>query len=34
RWNIARQILIAWFVTIPSAAFAAMIVYKLIIIFL
>jgi PiT family inorganic phosphate transporter len=34
RWNIARQILIAWFVTIPSAAFAAMIVYKLIKIFL
>lgn len=34
RWNIARQIIIAWFVTIPSAAFAAMIVYKLIDIFL
>ncbi len=34
RWNIARQILIAWFVTIPSAAFVAMIVYKLIKIFL
>ncbi|MDD2510168.1 MAG: inorganic phosphate transporter [Syntrophomonas sp.] len=34
RWNIARQILIAWFVTIPSAALAAMLVYKLIKIFL
>ncbi len=34
RWNIARQILIAWFVTIPSAAFAATVVYKLITFFL
>ena len=30
RWNIARQIVLAWFVTIPSAAFVALIFYKLI----
>ena len=30
RWNIARQIVIAWFVTIPSAAFVALLFYKLI----
>lgn len=30
RWNIARQIIIAWFVTIPSAAVIAVLVYKLI----
>lgn len=30
RWNIARQIIIAWFVTIPSAALVAVIFYKLI----
>jgi len=30
RWNIARQIIIAWFVTIPSAAMVAVIFYKLI----
>ncbi|MDD3852687.1 MAG: inorganic phosphate transporter [Syntrophomonadaceae bacterium] len=30
RWNIARQIVIAWFVTIPSAALVAMLFYKLI----
>lgn len=29
RWNIARQIVVAWFVTIPSAAFVAMICYRL-----
>ncbi len=29
RWNIARQIIVAWFVTIPSAALVAMIFYKL-----
>ena len=27
RWNIARQILFAWFINIPSARFAAMIGY-------
>ncbi len=30
RWNIARQIVIAWFVTIPSAALVAMLFYTLI----
>ena len=30
RWNIARQIVIAWFVTIPSAALVSMLFYKLI----
>lgn len=29
RWNIARQIIIAWFVTIPSSALVAIIFYKL-----
>jgi PiT family inorganic phosphate transporter len=29
RWNIARQIIIAWFVTIPSAGIVALICYKL-----
>jgi len=33
RWNIARQIIIAWIVTIPSAALASMISYRLLIIF-
>ncbi len=28
RWNIARQIVIAWFVTIPSAALAAFLLYR------
>ncbi|CFX81011.1 Phosphate transporter [Syntrophomonas zehnderi OL-4] len=30
RWNIARQIIIAWFVTIPSAAVVAVVFYRLI----
>lgn len=30
RWNIARQIVIAWFITIPSAALVSILVYKLI----
>lgn len=30
RWNIARQIIIAWFVTIPSAAIVAIVSYRLI----
>jgi len=30
RWNIAKQIIIAWFVTIPSAAVVAAIFYTLI----
>jgi PiT family inorganic phosphate transporter len=34
RWNIARQIIIAWFVTIPSAAIVATIVYRIIQVFL
>jgi PiT family inorganic phosphate transporter len=34
RWNIARQIVIAWFVTIPSAAVVALLFYKLINIFI
>jgi len=29
RWNIARQIVIAWFVTIPSSALVAILIYKL-----
>jgi PiT family inorganic phosphate transporter len=29
RWNIARQIVIAWFVTIPSSALVAVLIYKL-----
>lgn len=33
RWNIARQIVIAWFVTIPSSAIVALLFYKLINIF-
>jgi PiT family inorganic phosphate transporter len=28
RWNIARQIIIAWFVTIPSSALVAIVVYN------
>lgn len=34
RWNIARQIIIAWFVTIPSSALAALLIYKLVTIFI
>jgi len=34
RWNIARQIIIAWFVTIPSAALVTMLVYKLLTLFI
>lgn len=30
RWNIARQIIIAWFITIPSAAIVAAVFFKLI----
>lgn len=30
RWDIARQIIIAWFITIPCAALVAMLVYKII----
>jgi PiT family inorganic phosphate transporter len=30
RWNIARQIIVAWFVTIPSSALVAIVVYNLI----
>ncbi|NLB88146.1 MAG: inorganic phosphate transporter [Syntrophomonadaceae bacterium] len=33
RWNIARQIVIAWFVTIPSSALVAILIYKLITMF-
>jgi len=33
RWNIARQIIIAWFVTIPSAAVVSMLIYRLMIMF-
>ncbi|HHV15080.1 MAG TPA: inorganic phosphate transporter [Gelria sp.] len=29
RWNIARQIVIAWFVTIPSSALVSILVYKM-----
>lgn len=29
RWNIARQIVIAWFVTIPSAAIVSLLIYRL-----
>ncbi|HBQ86364.1 MAG TPA: anion permease [Syntrophomonas sp.] len=34
RWNIARSIIVAWFVTIPSAALVAMIVYKIMQVFI
>ncbi|MEN6326864.1 MAG: inorganic phosphate transporter [Syntrophomonas sp.] len=34
RWNIARQIIIAWFITIPSAALAAALIYNLLNLFL
>ncbi|MDD2619185.1 MAG: inorganic phosphate transporter [Syntrophomonadaceae bacterium] len=34
RWNIARQILIAWLITIPSAALAAILIYNLLSLFL
>ncbi|HEX3011194.1 MAG TPA: inorganic phosphate transporter [Syntrophomonadaceae bacterium] len=34
RWNIAKQIIIAWFITIPSAALVATIAYKIIQLFL
>jgi len=30
RWNIARQIVAAWIITIPSAALVSILVYKLI----
>ncbi len=30
RWNIARQIIIAWFITIPLSALAAILVYNII----
>lgn len=33
RWNIARQIIIAWFVTIPSAALVSMLIYRLFMLF-
>jgi len=33
RWNIARQIIIAWFVTIPSAALVAALCYRLLLLF-
>lgn len=33
RWNIARQIVVAWIVTIPSAALVAGLFYRLLIIF-
>jgi PiT family inorganic phosphate transporter len=33
RWNIARQIIIAWFVTIPSAALVAALFYRLLMLF-
>lgn len=33
RWNIARQIIIAWFVTIPSAALVAALSYRLLLLF-
>lgn len=33
RWNIARQIVIAWFVTIPSSALVAVIIYNILKIF-
>jgi len=33
RWNIARQIVIAWIVTIPSAALVAGLFYRLLIMF-
>lgn len=29
RWNIARQIIMAWFVTIPSSALVAIVVYNI-----
>ncbi|WP_054692043.1 inorganic phosphate transporter [Syntrophomonas palmitatica] len=30
RWNIARQIVMAWFITIPSSALVSILVYKLV----
>jgi len=33
RWNIARQIIIAWFVTIPSSALVSIICYRLFLLF-
>ena len=30
RWNIARQIVVAWLITIPASALVSIIVYKLI----
>lgn len=33
RWNIARQIIIAWFVTIPSAAVVAVLIFRLLTLF-
>ncbi|MDD2586571.1 MAG: inorganic phosphate transporter, partial [Syntrophomonadaceae bacterium] len=29
RWNIARQIVIAWFITIPSSALVSIIIYNI-----
>jgi PiT family inorganic phosphate transporter len=34
RWNIARQIIIAWIVTIPSAAMVAVVIYKFFLLFI
>ncbi|MGI5912122.1 MAG: inorganic phosphate transporter [Syntrophomonadaceae bacterium] len=34
RWNIARQIIIAWIVTIPSAAMVAVVIYKFLLLFI
>lgn len=34
RWNIAQSIIVAWFVTIPSAAVVAAVVYKIIRLFI
>jgi PiT family inorganic phosphate transporter len=30
RWNIARQIIVAWLITIPSSGLVALLSYKLI----
>ena len=34
RWSIAQQIVIAWFITIPSSAIVAMLFYKLVTLFI
>ncbi len=34
RWSIAQQIVIAWFITIPSSAIVAMLFYKLVTLFM